>query len=190
MRAAAPADCYSFLMRRTVLIAACLSLALAQETRRDISSPTPTDNQPNSAGVPDVYAVDTRVERILVLRFKYQANLLAGIEQMVKLHHVKNAVILSAFGSVRNWEIHQVVSRTFPSKDTIVKNPTAPADIVGMSGFIMNGRVHAHISLATPDKGFAGHLEPETNVYTFAVMTIGVLPDYIDVSRLDDKTYR
>jgi len=177
-------------MRKSILIAACLAAAFAQDTRREITNPSPSDARPNNARVPDVYAVDTRIERVLVLRFKYQANLLAGIEQTVKEQHVKNAVILSAFGSVRNYEIHQVSNRTFPSKDTIVKNTSAPADIVGMSGFIMNGRIHAHITLANPDHAFAGHLEPETNVFTFAVVTLGVLPDCIDVSRLDDKTDR
>jgi len=177
-------------MRTLILIAACAAAAFAQDTRREITSPSPTDDKPNSARVPDVYAVDAKLDRLVVLRFKYQANLLAGIEAMVKEQHIKNAVILSAFGSVRNYEIHQVSNRTFPSKDTIVKNTSAPADIVGMSGFIMNGRVHAHITLSNPERAFAGHLEPETNVFTFAVVTLGVLPDYVDVSRLDDKTDR
>ena len=37
---------------------------------------------------------------------------------------------------------------------------------------------------------FGGHLEPGTNVFTFAVVTLGVLPDNLDLSRLDDKDYR
>jgi hypothetical protein len=49
-----------------------------------------------------------------------------------------------------------------------------PADLVTMSGFVMNGRVHPHIMLAAPDKSFGGHLEPRTKVvFTFAVVTIG-----------------
>jgi hypothetical protein len=44
--------------------------------------------------------------------------------------------------------------------------------------------------LANPDKAFGGHLEPGTEVFTFAVVTIGVLNDKADLSRVDDKTYR
>ena len=51
-----------------------------------------------------------------------------------------------------------------------------PADVAGMSGYVMNGRVHAHITLATPDKAFGGHLESGNPVLTFAIVTIGVLP--------------
>ena len=69
-------------------------------------------------------------------------------------------------------------------------DPTMPADIVTMSGFVMNGRLHPHISLATPDKAFGGHLEPGTKVFTFAVVTVGVLPAGLDLSKLDDKNYR
>jgi predicted DNA-binding protein with PD1-like motif len=59
-----------------------------------------------------------------------------------------------------------------------------------MSGYVMNGKLHPHIVLANPDKSFGGHLEPGTSVFTFAVVTIGVLPASLDLSKLDDKNYR
>jgi predicted DNA-binding protein with PD1-like motif len=90
---------------------------------------------------------------------------------------------------VRGYEVHQVSNRDFPSKDTFEKNPTAPADLVSMNGYVINGKVHAHLTLATPDKVIAGHLEPGTEVFTFAIVTIGVMSD-TDLGRVDDKTYR
>jgi predicted DNA-binding protein with PD1-like motif len=71
-----------------------------------------------------------------------------------------------------------------------VKNPSAPADIISMSGMVMDGRVHPHITLANADKAFGGHLEPGTNVFTFAVITLGVLDDKVDLSRVDDWNNR
>jgi predicted DNA-binding protein with PD1-like motif len=71
-----------------------------------------------------------------------------------------------------------------------VKNLTGPADIVSMNGYVIDGRVHAHIAFAGADKAFGGHLEPGTNVFTFAIVTLGVLKDGVDLSRVDDKTYR
>jgi hypothetical protein len=59
-----------------------------------------------------------------------------------------------------------------------------------MNGFIMNGKLHPHITLAVPDKAFGGHLEPGTSVFTFAIVTVGVLPDNLELSKLDDKNYR
>ena len=43
---------------------------------------------------------------------------------------------------------------------------------------------------ATPDKAFGGHLESGSTVFTFAIVTLGVLEDGIDISKVDDKTYR
>ena len=46
------------------------------------------------------------------------------------------------------------------------------------------------MTLSNADKAFGGHLEAGTEVFTFAVVTIGVLNDKADLSRVDDKTYR
>ena len=184
-------------MKHSLLILVCaLVLATqmaAQETRREITNPAanPADDAKGlSEKVPDVYAIPTQFDRVVILRFKFDTDLLAGLQKMVKQEKISNAIILSGMGSVRGYHVHQVSNRTFPSKNLFVKNPTEPADILGMSGFIANGIIHPHISLATPDKAFGGHLEPGTNVFTFAVVTIGVLKDGADMSRLDDKSYR
>src|SRR5438552_778979 len=107
---------------RQMLLVMMLALALcAQETRREITNAAPDDKKPLSAQVPDVYAIRTQFERVVVLRFKFDTDLLAGLEKMVKQEKIKNAVILSAFGSVRGYQVHQVSNRVFPSKNTFVK---------------------------------------------------------------------
>jgi predicted DNA-binding protein with PD1-like motif len=166
--------------------------ALAQQTQRDIVNPAknPADDaKPNNPAVPDVYAITGHFDHIVVLRFKFKANLLAGLEKMVAEQHIKNGVILSGIGSVRGYEVHSVSNRDFPSHDTFTKDPTQPADIVSMNGYVIDGHLHPHITLATPNKVIAGHLEPGTEVFTFAIVTIGVIND-ADLSRADDKTYR
>ena len=137
-----------------------------------------------------MYAIQGQFDRILVLRFKYNTDLLAGIEKMVKQQRIKNAVILAGAGSVTGYHIHQVSNRTFPSKNMFVKDPTAPADMISMNGYIIDGKIHAHMTLATPEKAFGGHLEPGTTVFTFGIVTLGVMDSETDFSHLDDKTYR
>lgn len=177
-------------MRIPILLILLATAALAQETRKEITKPGPRDSAGLDPKVPDVYAIPTQFERVLILRFKYQTDLLDGLERMVKANKVQNAVILSAFGSVTGYQVHQVSNRTFPSKDMFTADPTMPADVVTMSGYVLNGRLHPHISLATPQKSFGGHLEPGTKVFTFAVVTLGVLPAGLDLTKLDDKNYR
>jgi predicted DNA-binding protein with PD1-like motif len=182
--------------RRTLtLLATVLAVAgtlCAQETRRTIKNPSPNpqdDAKPNSSAVPDAYALVGHFDRIVVIRLKYKANLLEGMKKIVKEQHIQNGVILSAVGSLRGYEIHTVSNRDMPSEDTFVKNPTTPVDLVSMNGYVMNGRIHAHMTIATPDKVIAGHVEEGNEVFTFAIVTIGVMND-TDLSKIDDKTYR
>lgn len=182
-------------MKTILLLAVWIGVAAAAsaaETRTEIvRATTPElDAKKNSADVPDVYAVEGAFERIVVLRFKHQTDLLAGLTRMVKERGIRNGVILGAVGSVRGYHVHVVSNRDFPSKNTFVKNPEAPADITGMSGFVIDGQLHPHVTLADPQRAFGGHLEAGTEVFTFAAVTIGVFADGVDLKRLDDKTYR
>lgn len=172
---------------------ALAGLAGAQPQRREIGNPSPNpadDAKPNNPQVPDVYALTGQFERVVILRFKFDTDLLAGIEKIVRDQKIRNAVILSAAGSVRGYHVHQVSNRTLPSKNMFVKDPNAPADLISMNGYVINGKIHAHMTLATPDHAFGGHLEPGTSVFTFAIVTIGILNDGVDLSRADDKSYR
>ena len=135
-------------------------------------------------------SVTTQFERVLILRFKFDTDLLAGFEKMVKQEKIKNAVILAGAGSVRGYQVHQVSNRGFPSKNMFVKDPNAPADLIGMNGYVIDGKIHAHVTLANPDKAFGGHLEPGTTVFTFAIVTVGVLPDDLDMKQFDSSNYR
>jgi hypothetical protein len=182
-------------MRKLIAIVGLLAISgivVAQQTRTEVTKATTLadDSKPNSDTVPQVYALGGQFERILVLRFKYEADLLAGLESMVKQHKIRNAVILSGIGSVKGYHVHVVSNRTFPSKNVFIKDPTAPADLTGINGYVIDGRVHAHVTLADPDKAFGGHLEPGTTVFTFAIVTLGVFGDGVDMSRVDDKAYR
>jgi predicted DNA-binding protein with PD1-like motif len=179
---------------KSIVLTLIFALALAaQESRHEITNAAPNpadDRKALSDKVPDVYAVPTQFDRVLILRFKFDTDLLAGIEKMVQQEKIRNAVILAGAGSVRGYQVHQVSNRDFPSMNMFVKDPSAPADLIGMNGYIMDGKIHAHVTLATPDKAIGGHLEPGTKVFTFAIVTLGILKDGTDLSHLDDKSYR
>jgi hypothetical protein len=103
----------------------------AQETRHETVHSSPTvAAQANSDRVPDVSVVGADLRRVLILRFKFGTDLLAGLQKIVKQEKIRNALILSGFGSVRNYQVHQVSNRDLPSHDMFVQNPSAPADIV------------------------------------------------------------
>src|ERR1051326_5938787 len=169
-------------MKYIPILFALAGMLCAEETRREIvnAAPTPADDaKQNSDKVPDVYPIYGKIGRVVIFRFKNDADLLAGMETMIKQEKIKNAVILSAAGSLKGYQVHQISNRDFPSKNVFVKDPTAPCDLISMNGYVINGRIHAHMTLANPDKAFGGHLEPDRTVFTFAIVTVGILQDGI-----------
>lgn len=179
-------------LKLLMVVLASAGMLGAQETHKAVMNPSANpadDSKANSSTVPDAYAIEGHFDRIVVIRLKYKANLLEGMKKIVQEQHIKNGVILSAAGSLRGYEIHTVSNREMPSQDTFVKNPTQPVDLVSMNGYIINGRIHAHMTIATPDRVIAGHVEEGNEVFTFAIVTIGVMND-ANFDKLDDKTYR
>ncbi len=175
-----------------LLITAGALLVPGQRTRVELTKATTVkdDSKANSLDVPDVYAIPAKFDRLVVLRFKFDTDLLAGLEKMVKGQKIKNAVFLSGIGSLRGYHVHSVSNRTFPSKNVFWKDPTAPADILSVNGYVIDGKIHGHMTLSTGEKAFGGHIEPGNSVFTFAIITLGVLDDAADLSRVDDKTFR
>ncbi len=139
--------------------------------------------------VPDVYPISAKLERVVVLRFKFDADLLAGLEAMVKKENIRNAVIMSGTGSVRSYRVHTVTTRDLPPGELVIEAEKA-ADLISADGYVIGGRIHAHITLMDQQKAFGGHLEPGTKVLTYAAIALGVLPDDTDLSRLDDSNNR
>lgn len=175
------------------LAAAAILMADQQtQTRTEVvRATTPQgDSKANSDKVPEAYAIGGQFERIVVMRFKFQSDLLAGMEKMVKDQKIKNAVILSGVGSLRNYHVHSVHNRDFPSKNLYIKDSVTPADIISVNGYVIDGRIHAHMTLTDGDKAFGGHIEPANNVFTFAIVTLGVFGDGVSLDKVDDKTYR
>ena len=152
--------------------------------------PTPEDLRPNDPKVPDAYAITGKFDRIVVMRIKNKADLLGGMEKLVKEQKIRDGVILSGIGSLRGYSVHNVASRDYPVADVFTAEPTTPADLIGMNGLIVNGVIHAHIIMGIGEKAltYSGHLEKGSEVLTFAIVTVGVLDK--PLGRVDDATYR
>jgi predicted DNA-binding protein with PD1-like motif len=152
----------------------------------DIVSP---DHVVGNDQVPDFYNTDVSLERYFVTRLKHRKDILEGLNEIVKAEKIRNAVILTGIGSVTNYHIHVVDNSTFPSKNVFIKKDI-PMDVTNITGYIVDGRVHCHITLSDENMAIGGHLEPGTRVFTFCIITIGILNDDSSLKRFDDSTLR
>jgi predicted DNA-binding protein with PD1-like motif len=134
---------------------------------------------------PEVYTVSSQFERIVVVRVKRGMDLLDGLKKAVAQEKIRNAAILSGVGSLTAYHVHAVSNTTLPAKN-VFYNGEGPQDLLTANGFVLDGRVHAHITFSDDKKGLGGHLEPGTTVFTFAIITLGVLPEGLDLRRFDE----
>ncbi len=134
---------------------------------------------------PEVYTVSGNFSRIVVVRIKRGMDLLDGLKKAVEREKIRNAAILSGVGSLTSYRVHAVSNTTLPAQN-VYYDAQGPQDLLNVNGYVMDGRVHAHIVFSDQQKGLGGHLEPGTTVFTFAIITLGVLPDGADLTRFDE----
>ena len=137
---------------------------------------------------PMVHTISSNFSRIVVIRLKNGTDLLEGLQKGVEKENIKNAVILSGIGSLTDYHVHTVDNRTFPPKSVFMKDDV-PVDLLNVNGYVIDGRIHCHITFTTDKKALGGHLEPDSKAFTFAIITLGVLDEPVSLERVDDYTW-
>jgi predicted DNA-binding protein with PD1-like motif len=136
----------------------------------------------------EVKTITTRFERIEIIRMKPGTDMLDGLNKAVKEKNIKNAVILAGIGSVTDYHYHVVSDKNLPPAEEFPK-ASVPMDLVSMQGYILNGRVHAHIALSDENSVVGGHLENGTKALTFFIVTIGILSDSLHIESFDNYKF-
>src|SRR5689334_13069666 len=86
---------------------------------------------------PAVHLVPSPVNRVVVVRLKNKTDILEGLKQAIEREKIKNAVIISGFGSVGAYNIHVVSNMDLPYKNTFSK-ATGPFDVLTVSGMVID----------------------------------------------------
>ena len=109
--------------------------------------------------------------RYLLLRLDPGQDLLAGIQEAVTGAGVAHGSILAGVGSLSTYHFHVVSTPVMPPENAFVKGE-GPYDILTVTGAILDGRVHAHVTFSDTEIAMGGHLEPGCTVLTFAMISI------------------
>ena len=133
---------------------------------------------------PEIQSVTSGFERIEIIQMKPGSDMLDGLNKFVGEKGIKNAVILAGIGSVMDYHYHVVSSRDLPPAQEYPKASVA-MDLVSVQGYILNSRVHAHIALSDENSVVGGHLEKGTKALTFFIITLGILPDNLNIQNYD-----
>jgi len=137
---------------------------------------------------PGVQVLAADFKSVEIIRMSPGTDMLDGLNFAVKDKNIKNAVILAGIGSVTDYHFHVVSDKNLPPAEEFPE-ASVPMDIVSLQGYIMNGRIHAHIALSDENSMTGGHLEKGTKALTFFIITIGILPDSLKMEQLDNYKY-
>ena len=114
--------------------------------------------------------------RIIAVRMNPGEDLLEGICAGVRESGLANGAILSGAGSLSSYHVHVVKTTELPPGNVFFSEEGA-FDILTLTGLVIDGRVHAHITFSNPEKAMGGHLEEGCRVLTFAFAIIADTPD-------------
>lgn len=130
-----------------------------------------------------MHAEPARFGRTWVLRFDPGEDLLEGLQRAATELGVRDGAFLGGIGSLTSYHVHVVSSTDLPPTNAFMKGE-GPFDILAITGHVMGGRVHAHLTFSDTEQAMGGHLEPGSLVLTFAIVTLAELLD-ADLSRFD-----
>jgi predicted DNA-binding protein with PD1-like motif len=109
--------------------------------------------------------------RFVALRLDPGEDVLLSLRSAVAEQGIRNAAILSGVGSLDRYHFHVVKTTNMPPGNTFVAGE-GPFDILAVTGLVVDGKVHAHITFSNTELAMGGHLEEGCRVLTFAVVVM------------------
>ena len=121
------------------------------------------------------------ISRLVVVRLTSGDDVLQAIRRAVEENGITTGAILTGVGSVSRYRVHVVETTNLPPGDVFF-GEEGPYDILAIAGLVIDGRVHAHITLSNTEQALGGHLEEGCEILTFGVV---VLAETADMSLTD-----
>jgi predicted DNA-binding protein with PD1-like motif len=130
-----------------------------------------------------MHAEPARFGRTWALRLDPGEDLLEGLQRAADELGVRDGAFLGGVGSLTSYHVHVVSSTDLPPENAFVRGE-GPVDILAITGHVLGGRVHAHLTFSDAERAMGGHLEPGRRVLTFAIVALAELLD-TDLARWD-----
>ena len=113
--------------------------------------------------------------------------LLESIRQALADQGVRNGVVVSGIGTLKNLRMHYILHTDFPAADEII-SIERPLELLSVSGVIADGQPHLHVVVSCGrDEVYAGHLEDQSEVAYLAEIAVLKCNDLEMVRRRDPE---
>ncbi len=122
--------------------------------------------------------------RLVYVRLDPGDDLLGGLIDAVETARIVNGAILAGVGSLSSYHFHVVSTPVNPPENAFERSE-GPFDILIITGAVLDGRVHAHVTFSDTKVAMGGHLEEGTTVLTFAIILIADTSTDVDLTDWD-----
>jgi predicted DNA-binding protein with PD1-like motif len=104
------------------------------------------------------------VSRVHILRIDPGEDVLGSVKNFLGKSGICQAIVLGGYGTLAADRLHWVTHNRIPSENVIARSEGG-MEILGMSGLVVDGEPHIHITLSTQQGAFGGHVEEGCTAY-------------------------
>jgi len=123
--------------------------------------------------------------RTFILRLNHGDCLLESIIGLIRKENLKDAVIVSAIGTLDKCKLHMVVTTGYPPVEHYEHWENKPLELSSIDGIIADGKPHLHVVVSDRERAYSGHLEEGCRVLYLAEIVIIELKS-LDLTRVYD----
>lgn len=104
------------------------------------------------------------VSRVHILRVDPGEDVLCSVRDFLQQAGIQQAIVLGGYGTLAAHRLHWVTHNRIPS-ESVIGRSEGGIEILGMSGLVVDGEPHIHVTLATQQGAYGGHMEEGCRAY-------------------------
>jgi uncharacterized protein len=118
---------------------------------------------------------NAEVRRVVLARLNPGDDVLLSLREVVQREKIGAGVILNGIGSLTRYHVHVVKTTNLPPGD-VFWEAEGPFDILQITGYVIDGRVHARSTVSNTEMAMGGHMGEGCRILTFGLVTIAETP--------------
>lgn len=123
--------------------------------------------------------------RVVVMNLQRGEKVLEGVREKLKEIGIRDAVILSAIGSLQQAVFHRVTGMEREPVDEFI-TLTQPMELASIQGVVIDGEPHFHMVISDLEKTYTGHLEEDTTVVYLCELSLAEIKG-LNLKRVKDE---
>lgn len=104
------------------------------------------------------------VKRIHIVRIDPGEDVLCSLRKFLKETDILQGIVVGGYGTLTAHHLHWVTHNRIPTNN-VFGHAEAGIEMLGMSGLVVDGEPHIHVTLATVNGAYGGHMEEGCKAY-------------------------